>query len=87
MKILIIDEMSFMSDDQFQELNRKLQGLMDKNKPFGGISVIFAGDFRQLEPCGEKQSQLLFSRESSRLWDSVNTTIFLDNEHRFKEDP
>ena len=87
-KILIIDEISFMSDDQFQELNRKLQALMDnKNKPFGGISVIFAGNFCQLEPCGEKRSQLLFSRESSRLWDSVNTTIFLNNEHRFKEDP
>ena len=87
-KILIIDEISFMSDGQFQELDKRLKVLRDKNKPFGGFVIIFAGDFRQLEPCGEKQSNLLFSRESSCLWDlSINTTIFLNNEHRFKDDP
>lgn len=33
--ILIIDEVSFMSNEQPKELNRKIQALKDKKKPFG----------------------------------------------------
>ncbi len=51
-KILIINEISFMSDRQFQELDKRLKVLRDKNKPFGGFLIIFAGDFFQLDPCG-----------------------------------
>lgn len=86
-KILIIDELYFMRDDQFQELSRKLQTLLDRHRSFGGLLLKSAADFRQLDPCGEKQPQLLFSRESSRIWDSVNKTISLNNEQRFKDDP
>ena len=87
-KILIIDEISFMSDKQLQELDKRLKCLRDKNKPFGGFSIVFVGDFRQMEPCGEKKDGLLFSRLSSQLWDStINTIIILNNDHRFKEDP
>ena len=39
----------------------------DTMKPFGGYSIIFAGAFRQLKPCGAKPEQLLFSRESSHV--------------------
>lgn len=87
-KLLIIDEISFMSDSQLRLLDLKLKSLRDKNKPFGGYSIIFVGDFRQMEPSGESKNQLLFSRDSSQLWEnSINTVIILDNDHRFKDDP
>ena len=87
-RVLIIDEISFMSDNQLQALDAKLKTLRDKNKPFGGYSIIFVGDFRQMEPSGESKDQLLFSRSSSQLWEkSINTVIILQNDHRFKEDP
>ncbi len=57
-------------------------------KPFGGFTIIFAGDFRQLEPVGAKETELLFSSLSSQHWENcINAVIILDNEHRFKEDP
>jgi hypothetical protein len=47
-RILIIDEISFMSDSIFQALDKKLKDIGNRNQPFGGISILFAGDFRQL---------------------------------------
>ncbi len=55
---------------------------------FGGFSIIFAGDFCQLEPICSKESELLFSSKSTQQWEqNINAIIILDNEHRFKEDP
>lgn len=87
-KILIIDEISFMKDDELQRLDKRLKECRNRTKIFGGISIIFAGDFRQLEPSGAKDSDLLFSRESSGVFErSLNAVIFLNNVHRFKDDP
>jgi len=48
--ILIVDEVSMMSKRMFELLN-KIGQLIRKNKnPFGGIQVIFVGDFFQLPP-------------------------------------
>ena len=86
-RILIIDEISFMNDEQFNILDERLKEMKDRNKPFGGYSVVFAGDFRQLEPNGAKSNDLLFSKQSSRLWERViNVVLILNNEHRFKND-
>lgn len=51
--ILVIDEVSMMSKKIFDLLN-KLGKVIRKNyfKPFGGIQVIFSGDFYQLPPVG-----------------------------------
>ncbi len=83
----MIDEVSFMNDSIFKKLNRQLTQVGNRTKSFGGFLIIFAGDFRQLEPICSKESELLFSSKSSREWDSnINAIIILDNEHRFKED-
>ena len=67
---------------------RLKQGSGDRMKAFGGYPIIFAGGFRQLQPCVLKLEQLLFSRESSPVWiDLLNVVIILENDHRFKEDP
>ncbi len=87
-KILIIDEISFMQDDELIKLDKRLKECRDRTQIFGGVSIIFAGDFRQLEPSGAADKDLLFSRQSSGIFENnLNTIIFLDNAHRFKEDP
>ncbi len=87
-RIVIIDEVSFMSDTILKTLDMKLKEIKDRTKPFGGFTIIFAGDFRQLEPVGAKETDLLFSSLSSQHWENcINAVIILDNEHRFKEDP
>lgn len=86
-KVLIIDEISFMDDRTLQRLDQRLKQLRDRSKPFGGFSIVFAGDFRQIQP-RTSEDNLIFSRSSSNLWiNSINNILILNNEHRFKEDP
>jgi hypothetical protein len=87
-RIVVIDEVSFMSDTILKTLDRKLNEIKHRTKPFGGFTIIFAGDFRQLEPIGAEDTELLFPSLSSQHWENcINAVIILDNEHRFKEDP
>ena len=77
-----------MSDSVLKRLDKKLKQIGNAARVFGGFSIIFSGDFRQLEPVCSNDSELLFSSLSSGLWDnSINVVIILDNDHRFKEDP
>ena len=67
--ILIIDEVSMMSKKIFELLNSLGKMLRKNNKPFGGIQLVFSGDFFQLPPVGEKDD--LESRQfcfESELW-------------------
>ncbi len=77
-----------MSDTILKTLDRTLKETIDRTKPFGGFTIIFALDFRQLEPVGANETELLFSSLSSQHWENcINAVIILDNEHRFEEDP
>ena len=77
-----------MSNTILNALDRKLKEIGNQSLPFGGFTIIFAGDFRQLEPVGAKDTELLFSSLSSQHWENcINAVIILDNEHCFKEDP
>ncbi len=87
-QILIIDKISFMSDSVFKTLDKKLKQIRNGADAFGGFSIIFSGDFHQLEPVCSNDSELLFSNLSSRHWDNnIDVVIILDNDHCFKEDP
>jgi hypothetical protein len=60
----------------------------NRAKPFGGFSIMFAGDFHQLEPVGSTEFDLMFSSLLSKHWDNcIKAIIILDNVHCFKEDP
>ena len=84
-----LSEISFMKKLDVVNLDVRLkQCSVNRTKPFGRYSIIFADDFRQLEPCGTKPEEILFSRESSRVWyNLLNAVIILEGNHRFREDP
>jgi len=48
--ILIIDEVSMMSKQLFDKLNEIGKKIRMNDRPFGGIQLIFSGDFYQLPP-------------------------------------
>ena len=50
LKVLIIDEVSMIGNNFFQQIDRQLQIIMGSNKPFGDVSVITVGDLFQLPP-------------------------------------
>ena len=51
-KVLIVDEVSMMSKKIFDILNQIGKSIKKNQTPFGGIQVIFTGDFYQLPPVG-----------------------------------
>jgi ATP-dependent exoDNAse (exonuclease V) alpha subunit len=51
-KVLIIDEISMLHAKQLNMVNEVLQFFKGNNLPFGGIQVVFSGDFFQLPPIG-----------------------------------
>jgi ATP-dependent DNA helicase PIF1 len=51
-QVLIIDEISMMSKKIFEILDTIGKVIRRNNEPFGGIQVVFTGDFFQLPPVG-----------------------------------
>ena len=85
-RIHIVDEVSFLSDKILEALDVKLKEIGNRAKPFGGFSIIFAGDFCQLEPVGSMEFDLMFSSLSSKHWDNcIDAINILDNVHCFKK--
>ncbi len=69
-------------------LDIKLKDIRNRNQIFGGLSIIFSGDFRQLKPVCSNKKVLLFSTLSSGVWENnINVVIILNNKHRFNDDP
>jgi ATP-dependent DNA helicase PIF1 len=52
--ILIVDEVSMLSLKLFNMLNEIGKAVRKNPRPFGGIQLIFSGDFYQLPPVGNK---------------------------------
>lgn len=65
--VLIVDEVSMLSKDVFDLLHKIAQTIRNNKLPFGGIQVIFTGDFFQLPPICDKKE---FCFESDH-WYSV----------------
>ena len=70
--ILIVDEVSMLSLKLFNMLNQIGKVTKKSQRPFGGIQLIFSGDFYQLPPVGNKDepetSQFCFESDD---WNSV----------------
>ena len=85
-KMVIIDEISFASERDFQKIYNNLQILMGQHfKPFGGINIVFAGDFSQLEPPG--RHPVYKTGHIAEFHGSLTTFIELHGHHHFKDDP
>lgn len=83
---LIIDEVSMMSNRMFELLNKLGQTIRMNKKPFGGIQIIFSGDFFQLPPVKET----IFCFESKIFNDCFDkiinlTKIYRQNDTTYKK--
>ena len=85
-RLLIIDEVSFMNTRDLENLDQKLRDLMRRNSSiFGGLNVLFCGDFRQLEPCSG--DPLYSPKVVNKKWiNSINCYVELHGMHRFSDD-
>lgn len=72
--ILIIDEISMMSLKIFDLLDAIGKCVRSAPQPFGGLQLVFSGDFYQLPPVGNTAETLSFCFESLN-WESTFQTI------------
>jgi len=70
--VLIVDEVSMLSLKLFNMLNEIGKAVRKNPRPFGGIQLIFSGDFYQLPPVGNKDEPdtMCFCFESVN-WNSI----------------
>ncbi len=81
-KVLIIDEISMLSGDLFDSVNKVCKSFRRNNLPFGGMQVIVVGDFFQLPPITKKGEATQFAFESAA-WKEVNPLVaYITEQHR-----
>ena len=84
-KVLIIDEISMLDARTLASVDRVLRSLrrkpLQEEEPFGGLQVVFVGDFFQLPPVSRhSKSQFAFRSES---WKDANPVVcYLSEQHR-----
>lgn len=86
-KVLIIDEISMLDALTLSAVDSACQALRRNDEPFGGLQVVFVGDFFQLPPvsrAGDEPAQFAFM---SPAWDSAKPLIcYLSEQHRQDDD-
>ncbi|MDR0857243.1 MAG: AAA family ATPase [Mycoplasmataceae bacterium] len=82
--IIVIDEVSMLRSDQFELIDELLKQVSGNQKPFGGKTLIFTGDFYQIPPVvrswEKNKTQWLFDCQA---WKDANIkNICLTKIHR-----
>jgi len=84
-KVLIIDEVSMLDAQLLTLVDRATRTLRGQELPFGGLQVIFVGDFFQLPPVSKGEASK-FAFESPS-WDEANLIYcYLSEQHRQEDD-
>lgn len=81
-RTLILDEISMLSGDMLELVDYVLQAVMENEKPFGGVRMIFSGDFLQLPPVGTKGVKLKYPWAFEYPEFSQSLVVFLKEPHR-----
>lgn len=87
LSLWINDEISMVGTNQFTFIDTRLKQIKNSSKPFGGLSCLLAGDFKQLAPVGDKYIFKSNTKENSRsyLWD-LFSGVELTESMRIKDD-
>lgn len=73
-QVLIVDEISMLTKKHLEALEEVARIIRKDNRPFGGIQVVFTGDFYQLPPPGSDADGFCFE---TPVWERV----FLPENH------
>ncbi len=74
-RALAIDEISMISADLFELLNKVFQAIRENQKPMGGIQILLFGDFLQLPPVNRGSDSFTFCFDSNA-WRELDLQCF-----------
>jgi hypothetical protein len=80
--LLVIDEVSMLHKHIIEAVDRTCQDIREDERPFGGLTVLLAGDFRQILPVvphGSRGQIVDASLKSSKVWKFVKTLKLTKN--------
>lgn len=81
--VLIIDEISMLDAKTLDVVNKGAQILRESGKPFGGMQVVFVGDFFQLPPVVRDEESFSGFAFESLSWNKANPVVcYLTEQHR-----
>jgi ATP-dependent exoDNAse (exonuclease V) alpha subunit len=82
-KVLIIDEVSMLSQQTFESVDKVFRAFKNSDEPFGGVQIVLCGDFFQLPPVtssANENSQYIYH---SPLWQELDLKIcYLETPYR-----
>ena len=86
-EILAIDEISMLDIKTFEYTDRVLKEVRGNEEPFGGIQVIFIGDFFQLPPVNNLENSERSYCFDSSVWEKLDLqTVLLTKNYRQNEE-
>lgn len=84
--VLVIDEVSMLDGKLVDMLNTILKRIRQSSEPFGGIQVVFVGDFFQLPPVTRQGDAMRYAFES-RAWEEARPLIcYLSDQYRQEDE-
>ena len=83
-KVLIIDEISMLSADTLDNVNTICKEILMSDKPFGGLQVVFVGDFFQLPPIekGSEDTVKNYAFKSAAWKEAKPLTCYIKEQYR-----
>jgi very-short-patch-repair endonuclease/nucleoside-triphosphatase THEP1 len=82
-QVLVIDEISMLDAKVLDKVNAILKGVKNNPKPFGGIQVIFVGDFFQLPPVQKRNEEQKYFAFMGTAWrEAKPLTCYLEEQYR-----
>lgn len=85
-QVLVIDEVSMLDGKIIDMLNVICRTIRQSSEAFGGIQVVFVGDFFQLPPVTRQGDMMRYAFES-RAWDEARPMIcYLTEQHRQEDE-
>lgn len=85
-KVLIIDEISMLDGKLLDMVNAVTRAVRQKNDAFGGLQVVFVGDFFQLPPVTRQGDAMRYAFESRAWEDAKLATCYLTEQHRQEDE-
>ncbi|NCS99712.1 AAA family ATPase [Candidatus Parcubacteria bacterium] len=84
-KVLVIDEISMLDAETLDLLNKVCRQFTKDSRPFGGLQIVFVGDFFQLPPVSrDKSAKFAFLSDA---WKELSPLIcYIGEQHRQEDE-